>query len=187
MGYEGTQYYRDLITHQYGKSARFIAWLDTALGVVDDATSLTLAMHEHFDIDTAAGAQLDTIGRIVGRSRVLPFEPTSASPVLDDATYRTLLRAKIGINHWNGQLASLQQLWQVLFPDRYVVVIDNQNMTLNIICIGAWSNLEKEIIEHDLIVPRPQGVLINYVFGAAFGYDLDTELIKGYDQGNWSR
>lgn len=36
-------------------------------------------------------------------------------------------------------------------------------------------------------MPKPQGVRVNYYFAdrAVFGYDLETDTIKGYDHAEW--
>jgi hypothetical protein len=84
-----------------------------------------------FDLDQAAGDQLDIIGLWVGVGRRVktppigvyfsldivsvgfdqgvwqgPFDPSMGITLLDDDTYRLLIRAKIGANHWDGTLAS---------------------------------------------------------------------------------
>jgi len=42
-------------------------------------------------------------------------------------------------------------------------------------------------VRQGLIVPKPQGVRVNYYFSdrAVFGYDLETDTIKGYDHADW--
>lgn len=57
------------------------------------------------DIDNSEGAQLDTIGRIVG-------QPRSG---LADATYRTYLRARIQANRSDGSSEELYDVFKALY------------------------------------------------------------------------
>jgi hypothetical protein len=139
----------------------------------------------------ASGAQLDIIGTIVGASRRLPFQPVTGSPpvpvspILDDADYLTLIQAKIAQNQWDGQVGSLYVLWGYLFPGGHITVLDNQNMTANIILSGTFTPIALQMIENDMIIPRPQGV--EYIYGSpllpVFGADVDNSLIAGADVG----
>jgi len=183
---EPVSYYLARFTSQYQQSQKLLAWAAAALQFLDDITNCLYSFFNAFDLATAVGAQLDVLGEIVGVSRTLPFQPTSGSPILDDATYRILLQAQIGRNTWNGTIDGLQQLWLGLFPNGRLVVQDNQDMTFNVILTGSFTSIIEEIITHDLIVPRPEGVLINYIFSETpiFGADLSNSFIAGADLGH---
>lgn len=138
--------------------------------------------------DAAVGDQLDILGVILGQSRTVDFNPSGGvSPTLDDNTYRILLKNKALINQWNGMSDALQTFWQTVFPGGKVVVQDNQNMTFDIILVGAFSSIIVDLIANGYIVPRPQGVLVNYYYGETpfFGHDHDDAYISGHDVGNW--
>ena len=134
------------------------------------------------------------IGVILGRSRTLPFQPNDgSSAVLDDDIYRIILKAKIAINQWDGQVGSLPGLWAALFPSNYIMIRDNQNMTLDVaitpIHAPSFNMLVRDIIRNGFIVPRPEGVLITFHWGRIlpyFGYDLENDYFAGYDVGNWT-
>ena len=179
-------YYVARLTSQYQQSTKARAWLTAALQLLDDITTCLYSFFFNFDLATAVGAQLDIIGTIVGVGRVLNFQPTTGSPVLDDATYRLLLQAQIGRNTWNGTIDGLQQLWLQLFPGGVLAVQDNQDMSFNVILTGSFTSIIQDMITHDLIVPRPEGVLINYIFTTLpiFGADLDNSYIAGADLGH---
>ena len=60
-------------------------------------------------------------------------------------------------------------------------------MTIDVLTIGIYDQMTKEMIKQGLIIPKPQGVRVNHYFAdqAVFGYDLETATIKGYDHADW--
>lgn len=110
------------------------------------------------------------------------------SPVLGDGDYRTLLLAKIAQNEWDGTIDSLYPTWQLLFPGGTLVVNDNQDMTATIVLTGSFSQMATIMIQAGLIVPRPEGVLYNYIFGTLplFGFDRNDGFVAGWDTGHWA-
>jgi hypothetical protein len=128
-------------------------------------------MDAAFDLSDSKGAQLDVTGDIVGRERVLSFDPEDgSSPVLEDETYRLLQRAKISTNMWDGTIPGALALWENLFPEHRLVIRDNQDMTMDLYIIGRISPLEQELISKNYITPKPMGVLIrfNFIITAAY-------------------
>src|SRR5208283_3899802 len=127
---EPLSYYLSLITSEYQNSPKFLAWVKAALQVMDDITSCLYSFDWQFNLANAVGPQLDILGTIVGASRQLSFQPRfGVSPILDDTTFRLLIQATIGRNHWDGTIDSLQPLWQNLFPGGRIVIDDHQDMT----------------------------------------------------------
>lgn len=184
-----TSYYLSLITSLYQNSPNFLSWLQAILSIICDINVCIQNMTAAFDVDTAVGVQMDILGQIIGASRVVPFQPSGGGiPILDDDTYRILIRAKIAQNQWNGQASSLYSLWPSLFPGGIIAVQDNQNMTATIFLAGAFTDIAKDLIINGLIVPRPEGVLYNYVFAVlpVFGFDGDHTFIAGFDEGHWA-
>lgn len=181
-------YYLRLPTGQYQNSPKFLSFLEAILQPLEDASSCADSLVDAFDIDEAEGVQLDIIGKQVGASRTLSFQPSNEySPILEDEDYRILLKATIGKNHWDGQAASLYALWMNLLPGGSIIIQDNQDMSFNVYLSGALSSIVIDMILHDLIVPRPEGVLINYYMGTwpLFGFDYHDDYIDGFDIGNW--
>lgn len=144
-----------------------------------------------FDLDIATGLFLDGIGTRVGMGRQQNV-PGYGVINLDDETYRSMLRAKIQSNHWDGSMEALQLLLNSLFPGAGFVLLayDNQDMTMDIYVIGATpSALQLAIINGGLIVPRPEGVKINnatQITDPLFGLDFETQFIAGLDVGAFS-
>jgi len=140
-----------------------------------------------FDVDNAVGPQLDILGRIVGVGRVLKFQPSEDSPVMDDETYRLVIKAAIIKNQWKGNAASLKEAWMNLYPDTVIFEIqDLQDMSFNIVVSGEFTTLQREIITNGYILPKPEGVRINLLTIVdltgfpLFTYDYDTLYMSGY-------
>lgn len=190
-GYGGPnlQYYLSLLTSEWQATTKFLEWTATLLTPLVDLQSAALAMYAFFDIDNAIGAQLDALGTLVGAGRLMPFQPSDGvSPILDDPTYRILLKAKIAQNQFNGQIDSLYAIWSQLFPGGRVIFIDNMDMTATVILAASFTSIVQDMITNGLIVPRPQGVQYTYAFATLpiFGFDLDGTYVAGWDTGHWA-
>ena len=109
------------------------------------------------------------------------------NPILTDDDYRTLIVATIAQNQWNGQIDSLYQLWNVLFPTGRIIFFDNQDMTATIVLAGAFSDIQQGMILNGLIIPRPQAVLYNYSLAELpiLGFDFNNATIAGWDTGHF--
>jgi len=208
--------YIKLFTSQYQNSSKMLAWARSFMDMVDDIKDMAQSLSFYFSFfriidkdaisyvpnalttkagsytftsfDACVGNQLDILGVILGISRQVTFDPTDgSSPVLDDDTYRILLKARVIMNHWDGKAASLQEKWKELFPGGKIVVQDNQNMTVSVTIYVGLSQMIVDLITNEYIVPRPQGVLMNYYYGTPpfFGFDRDDTYVSGFDTGNW--
>jgi len=143
----------------------------------------------YFNFEACVGNQLDIVGELLGQTRKVDFNPTDgSSPVLDDDNYRILLKNKVLWNRWDGKAATMQDYWRQIFPGGKVIVQDNQNMTIDVFLYGAFTQIVIDLITNDYIVPRPQGVLINYHYGTMpyFGFDRDDAYVSGFDVGNFT-
>ena len=179
--------YLDLITSQHRVREKFMQMVKALLTASDEIFALAVSMDDEFDIDYATGAQEDILGEFVGAERTLPYQPEKGvSPELDNSAYRKLLLAKIAKNQWKGGIYDIKELWNALFG-KGIIIQDNQDMSIDVLAIGINDQITKEIVQQGLIVPKPQGVHVNYYFAdhAVFGYDLETETIKGYDHADW--
>lgn len=136
-----------------------------------------------FDIDTAVGVKLDTLGLWIGRSRIVsqpisgvyfswdtnglgydqgiwqgPYYPDSGYTTLSDGTYRIILQAKIAINNWDGRNDSLPLILDAAAAGSglKMQIVDNQDMT-----ISVWVFPETDISDAslELIAAIKQGYL----------------------------
>jgi hypothetical protein len=182
-------YYLSLLTSEYKQSPKLNALLYVLLKKFDDVTNCLVQMDTALDLDGAVGAQLDLLGTIPNASRLVNFQPSGGvSPLLDDATYRTYIKAKIARNQWDGRIDSLYAIWKQLFPSGTIVIEDNQDMTATIVLTGAFTSILQDLIVNGYIIPRPEGVLYNYVFGVLpfFGFGSSPGFIAGFDTGHWA-
>lgn len=180
--------YTDLITSQHHDKPNFITWLTSALSKIKDGTDATDSIVSAFDIDIAVGVQLDILGIQLGVNRVVNFQPTGGtSPVLDDDTYKLCLKAKIAINQWDGTTPSVYSLWSTLFPTSRLIIADNQDMSINAIVFSLNTQIQKDLIAHGYIIPKPEGVFMTYTFASdiLFAYDTTNSNFAGYDSGSW--
>lgn len=151
--------YKNLITSQHKVQPKFMAWLSSALAIADDGMETATDIPADFDVDSAVGAQLDILGVIVGRGRELNFQPSGGeAPVLDDANFRTALKAKIAQNQWDGTIPQIYDIWVSLFPDLDLKIVDNQNMTMAAIISGQIDPIITEMVASGYIIPKPVGV-----------------------------
>lgn len=164
-------------------------------GYVNNALTVKQADFIFTAFNACEGDQLDVVGEFLGQKRKifikqdLEFSPPIIAESYDmtDEEYRNVLKNRILINHWDGNLATLQAAWPILFPGGVVAILDNQNMTVDVLMVGAFSDLTLRLIKNDYIVPRPQGVLYTYYFGALpfFGFDRNDAWVSGIGIGLW--
>lgn len=185
--------YRKLLTSEYKTRPRLTSWLLWLLSEGLTYNSVLNELLEAFNLDTAVGQQLDTLGKIAGVGRTLSFYPSDGSgPVMDDETYRLVIKARLIQNLWKGTLDELYSAWGVLFPGIDLQIQDLQTqgpgdaMTYNVVISGDFTSLMRELIVNGYIVPKPEGVRINNLLitdttgKPLFAYDLNDADFSGY-------
>lgn len=179
--------YLSLISSQHRDKPKYMSMVAALLQHSEDIFTVGVYMDDEFDLDNAVGAQQNILGEIVGQSRTVEFQPDKGlSPVLDNFSYANLLRAKIAKNMWRGRIEDLREIWLTLFGVP-IIIQDNQDMTIDVVVVGIYDQMTKNLIQRGYIVPKPQSVGINYAFAddAVFGYDMETSTVKGYDHAEW--
>ncbi|SDI53912.1 DUF2612 domain-containing protein [Pseudomonas panipatensis] len=209
--------YLGLITSEHSDKPKFMATVQAVLQPLVDVINAADGLAANFDLDVAIGAQLDIVGLWVGISRHVktplagvyfsfdidgigldqgvwkgPFDPDSGVVSLDDDTYRLLIRAKIGANHWDGTLGASKAILDLVFSGAtHVFIQDNQDMSMTIGVSGARPTpLALALLTGGYIPIKPEGVRVDYyvvtsVDGPLFGFDIINEYIAGFDQGSW--
>lgn len=185
---------------------------------VADIAALAQSLPAAFDLDMAVGAQLDAVGVRVGISRRLktpltgvyfsldidgvgldmgvwqgPYDPDYGITILDDDTYRTIIRAKIANNQWDGTAAGASAILDPIFGDgTKVFIVDNGDMSIDIGVSGAIPSVVMlSLLFQGYLTVKPAGVRINgyYLtteYGAPlFGFDADNAYVGGFDRGTW--
>lgn len=170
-----------------------------------------------FDLDAAIGVQLDAVGIWIGigRNIATPINGVffafddddfgldvgiwrgrydkGGFTALDDGTYRTIIRAKIAANHWDGTTETLSEVYQKVFPDgkTKIFAVDNFDMTMSVYITGdSISQVMKEVIAQGYLDIKPSTVRIkNYTIttvpGPLFGFDIENDFIAGFESGAW--
>ena len=186
---DNNEKYLELITSEYSQNAKYNSYVKAFL----DMCSPTVVNYQDFavlfNLENAVGDQLDKIGELVGIGRKLPFESPNVSTVLTDSQYRKVIKSKIYINHWDGTMKQMALIFSTVFKDLPFDIIDNQNMTYDIIIVDPNMSDEDEVIlKYGFTVPKPSGVKVNYTVRREeiFGWDLSNSFVKGWDKGIWS-
>lgn len=175
--------YTELITNYHVTKPLFFDHIDLSTRPFIDVSASMSGLITAFDIDTAVGVQLDTLGLWIGRSRVVsqpisgvyfswdtdglgydqgvwqgPYDPDSGYTTLSDETYRVILKAKIAINNWNGQNDTLPAILDAATAGSglRMQIVDNQDMT-----ISVWVFPETDIanVSLELLAAIRQGYL----------------------------
>ena len=156
--------YLNIITSEHRQQPKYIAMLTAYLRKLQDAQLVIEAFDLHFDLNEAIGAQLDRLGDIVGRSRILQFQPENQSAKLNDENYRLIIKAKILQNQWDGTIEDMASLFRQVFPDMQLKIIDNQNMSMEIQVTGLRDDLQLQMLNNGYVIPKPEGVRIKITF-----------------------
>lgn len=161
-----------------------------AIGDIICPTPEELASGEEFEIiNTPTPDKLANTRYLTG----FPPEQMQDGNLLDDDVFRLLIRARIIQNAWKGTLPELYELWDSVFPaDKKIQIQDLQDMSYNIVMQGEYTDLEKELILHGYIIPKPEGVRINIVTFVntdglpLFSYDYNNMTYSGYES-HWAK
>lgn len=182
--------YAKLVTSEYQDKPLYMAVVQLLASWTCDLQAVLATVPGLFDLDTAVSTQLDQLGLWVGLTRTV-FVPSLGTVTLDDDDYRTLLRAKILANHWDGHNDTLQIILASLFPGTGITMfaVDNQDMSMDIFVTGGTlTPTQLALVKSGLLVPKPEGVRINGVViitGPLFGLDFENTSIAGLDVGEF--
>jgi len=154
--------YTELITNYHATKPLFCQHVDLSTRPLIDVSNSMNGLRRAFDIDTAVGEQLDILGQWIGRSRAVaapikgiflefdtdrlgwdqgkwlgPYDASDGSVNLSDDVYRVVLKAKIGIDNWNGQNDSLQDIIETALAGTGIrmIILDNQDMTISVMIV----------------------------------------------------
>lgn len=214
-----TEYLR-LITSAHNDKARFTATVEAGVAPYADMQDVLKSIVEAFDIDTAVGVQLDAIGIWIGRSRRVDtpltgvyftwndtemdgwnsgvwqgaYDPDSGLVELPDDAYRTLLRAKIAANCWDGTVDNAYAIWDAAFNHQsYLLIQDGQDMTMTVGVAGKrLTAVEQALLIGNYIPLKPSGVAVKYYSivaadGKLFAWNRDNQALGGWGTGQWSK
>lgn len=211
--------YLALITSAFQGKAKFTAMITTDASPSIQLQNLLNQMIAIFDVDTAVGDQLDILGQWVGISRNVsipiadvffswdsadytlgweygtwqPNEAPSTITVLPDDAYRTLVKAKIAANSWDGTTDGAYAIWDALFTQFTILIKDNLDMSYDLAVVGGIiDSLTLALITGGYIPLKPEGVRVNAYYvtvdsGPVFSWDTESTLLAGWEEGSWVR
>jgi len=177
---------------QYADKPKAVAWYNITPAMAQPLFDTFDAVRMSYDIDTAVGAQLDVIGRIVvidrGFESFVVFEPDTyfggegdacqfggadsqfesvgsvLSQEVSDAIFRVLIRAKIAKNNNDATLDGIASALSFITESSPIRVVDNENMTMSVSFGSELTDIERFVFNTFDVVPRPQGVrFLGYV------------------------
>lgn len=185
--------YINLLILQYSRSQKAIDTVTANANKYEELYNVINDFNDAFDIDTAVGAQLDIIGKIVGLSRVVnnvipkvyfgfsgysntlgfglaPFYRTTdakfSTTELNDYDYKFFLKAKIAKNVVTAKMINSNLSIQDAISFMFGIdsyITDNKDMTMT---LYIDENYPMRLITYLIglnLIPRPQGVDIKYV------------------------
>ena len=119
-------------------------------------------------------------------------QPSDITTLPDDV-YRTFIKAKIAANRWDGSLQNMYEVWDSVFTDITIFIQDNQDMSYNIGFVGRPVDaLTLALIQQGYLPLKPEGVRVNVIYSPIddnplFAWDIESEVMKGWDEGAWAR
>lgn len=133
--------YLGRISSYHRGKPKFAATITALVQPFVDTQAVLGSLPTAFDVDYSIGVQEDTDGEWIGFSRNIPvpipnvwfsfddprrgfdqgiwrgpYDSDTGITVLDDETYRTLLRAKIAANNWDGTVENAPDAFNIIFP-----------------------------------------------------------------------
>jgi len=184
--------YLNLLILQYSDLPKASETIEALTGKYEELYNVILAFESAFDIDTAVGVQLDTLGKIIGLSRIVPdvvpkvyfaFSGTlnadtfSKAPMfrtsdailtdtqLNDSDYRFFLKAKIAKNVVTAKMIDDDLSLQDAIAFMFgnaAYVSDNQDMTMTLYVDDTYPTRLLTYLAALDLIPRPQAVSIKY-------------------------
>lgn len=169
--------------------------IDEAVGAQLDAVGVRAGLSRHvsvpitdayfsFDIDGLGWDQAPWQG---------PYDISYGVADLDDDTFRTLLYAKVAANAWNGEIDGIRPIIEAMVESRSsVFVTDNDDMSITIgIAKAIPSRIVLSLLSQRYLPTCHQGVALDIAITSAdgdpvFGFDVDNDLIAGWDEGSWA-
>lgn len=164
-------YYLNLITSEFKGKPMFAAIVSAFVRPFVDQQIGLQAMPTLYDLDVAVGVQLDAVGMWIGPTRFVADIPTvpagSIITRLDDSHYRTLLRATIISDRWDGTTPDAYNFWAELFSGTglTVQIQDNDDMSMVVTLIGSTDPVLSGLFVAGLLFVKPAGVSVSYVIG----------------------
>lgn len=191
---------KNTIQSQYANSPRLLTLIDEWAGAINQDTNIEQFKRLIWNVKTAKSYGLDIWGRIVGVDRNVKttdadgeffgftegFTPFDNAPFtgqgtafgsykLKDEPFRRLIMIKAFANIVNATALNINKLLKFIFKDRgKAFFVITGHMTARYYFDFILSPLEKKIVFDLQLLPRPCGVLVEYL-------EADSSNIFGFD------
>lgn len=186
-----TDTYLALITSEHRAQPLYAASVQEMVQGFSDGYDTLKALLDQYDLDYAIGDQLDTIALWVGVIRRVPVplvgvyftwgdtpqtgwnvgqwkgptDPGTGIVTLGDSDFRTLIRAKIMANMWDGSAEGLRDIFSTLFGAG-VSLVDTQNQSYTVqyqtTGVDALNSVMQTLLVNDFLAVRPAGISVTY-------------------------
>jgi len=187
-----TESYLNLLILQYSDLPKAEQTITALIAKYEEVYNVILQFEEAFDVDTAVGVQLDTIGKVVGLNRTVPdvipkvyfgfadtpntdtfskapffrtFDNTLTDTQLNDSDYRFFIKAKIAKNVVTAKMIDDDLSIQDAIAFMFgdaAYVSDNQDMTMTLYIDETYPTRLLTFLSALNLIPRPQAVGIKY-------------------------
>lgn len=150
-------YYSNLLILQYHNKPKAKATVEAVTSVLPD--ELIQEVNNGFNVDTAVGKQLDTLGSIVGVDR--SYIDEDEYKLLNDDDFRILIKLKIISNSSNFSHKSIDDALYDFFGNE-IRMDSTGNMEMTYFVPKGKTNLILAAIQKE-VLPRPMGVRVAYI------------------------
>jgi hypothetical protein len=212
--------YLALVTSEHQKP-NFLAVIAALVQGQADNQAILAGLVDDFDLDLAVGVQLDAVGVRVGISRNLTVpltgvffswgvaglgwgqgswvpegsSSTTQLTVLDDASYRVLLKFKIAANNWDGTIPGAYAIFANLnaFAGAEVLIQDIGGMEMIFALLGTVdSAVIKALFAAGELLLKPAAVRATLMEQTDttkpyFGWGVENATISGWGVGTWGK
>lgn len=184
-----TDDYVALLTSEHRQQPHFQAVVRALTRGFADLTVMLEGLPSLYDLDTAVGNQLDTLGYWVGIDRRVPipipntffawdgtvatgwdvgawkgeFDATTGLTAMSDAEYRIAIKAKISANHWDGTWQQAHDILDALYGAGKVYIFDSQDMNVQVYYRAAdLTAVQIALLTNNIIPLRGEGIGVTY-------------------------
>lgn len=151
------EYYSNLLILQYHGKPKAKATIETTVGLLPD--QLILEVLNGFDIETAAGKQLDILGEYVGVDRYYLVD--NQAELLSDEDYRILIKLKAICNTSSLSEKDIEESLFSFFGNAIRMDTD-ENMEMTYFVPKNKTPIIQAAIQKE-VLPRPMGVRCSYI------------------------
>lgn len=178
--------YTDLVPVANSSQPDFMAMLAVSVQPFADIRAFEDTINGLYDIDTAIGVQLDTLGLLIGVARPGGFS---------DDFYRIILKVRILNNHWQCNKPSAYELANELFTSLgfSFFIEDHADLTITLGVVGAGvppaeiiTLLTGGYLDVKPVTIRIAGYAYQSDTGPIFAFDLENTNFAGLDVGVWA-